>query len=146
MSDLKRPTIGVGVYICHQGKVLCIKRKGKHAGESWTVPGGHLEFGEGWEQTAAREALEEVGVVIRQPRLFGITNDVFTEEGKHSVTLHVEAVADNASFANNEPHFQEQLGWYEWGDIPQPHALWLTHLLEQGAQPSYLKEKAIHAA
>jgi ADP-ribose pyrophosphatase YjhB (NUDIX family) len=51
-------------------------------------PGGHLEHGESFATTAAREALEETGLEIGNVKFLTATNDVFGE-GKHYVTVFV---------------------------------------------------------
>lgn len=56
-------------------------------------PGGHLENGESFETTAARESLEETGLEIGDIRFLTATNDVFggVDGGKHYVTVFVTA-------------------------------------------------------
>lgn len=51
------------------------------------LPGGHLEFGESWEECARREILEETGLAVRDVRFLTATNDVFAAEKKHYVTI-----------------------------------------------------------
>jgi 8-oxo-dGTP diphosphatase len=51
-------------------------------------PGGHLEYGESFAETAARETLEETGLEVGDIRFLVATNDVFGE-GKHYVTIFV---------------------------------------------------------
>lgn len=51
-------------------------------------PGGHLEFGESFRTTAAREVLEETGLEVGNIKFLTATNDVF-DEGKHYVTIFV---------------------------------------------------------
>jgi 8-oxo-dGTP diphosphatase len=53
-----RPKVGIGVFIFKDGKFLMGCRKGTHGAGTWSVPGGHLEFGESFEECAEREALE----------------------------------------------------------------------------------------
>lgn len=55
------------------------------------LPGGHLEHGESFATTAAREALEETGLEIGDVRFVTATNDAFVGEGKHYVTVFVVA-------------------------------------------------------
>ncbi len=60
-----RPVAGVGVVIHDgEGRILLIQR-GKEPGKGlWAVPGGKVEWGEPLRSTAAREALEETGLVV----------------------------------------------------------------------------------
>lgn len=52
-------------------------------------PGGHLEYGESFATTAAREVLEETGLVVGNIKFLTATNDVFPQEEKHYVTIFV---------------------------------------------------------
>ncbi|CAM8906011.1 unnamed protein product [Rhodiola kirilowii] len=54
------------------------------------LPGGHLEFGEGFEECAAREAMEETGLVIEKIELLTVTNNVFSDA--HYVTVFMRAM------------------------------------------------------
>lgn len=58
---------------------------------TWALPGGHLEFGEGFEECAARETLEETGLETTDVRFFTATNSVFTDIGAHYVTIFMTA-------------------------------------------------------
>ena len=58
---------------------------------TFQCPGGHLEHGESFAQTAAREVLEETGLVVGDIKFLTATNDVFPE-GKHYVTVFVTCV------------------------------------------------------
>lgn len=41
-----RPSIGVGVIVRNNDRVLIGRRKNSHGVDTWGFPGGHLEFGE----------------------------------------------------------------------------------------------------
>jgi 8-oxo-dGTP diphosphatase len=58
---MERPGVGIGVFIFKDKKFLMILRHGAHGKGSWSVPGGWMEFGESFEDTAKREVCEEVG-------------------------------------------------------------------------------------
>lgn len=63
-ESLNRPQIGVGVFVIKDGKFLMGQRRGSHGEGTWSVPGGHLEFGESPESTALREVFEETSLKI----------------------------------------------------------------------------------
>lgn len=55
----------------------------------WAFPGGHLEYGEEIIDCAERETLEETGLKVKGRDIVAVTNDVFTELGKHYITMFV---------------------------------------------------------
>ena len=62
-------TVGCGVLIENEeGQLLLQKRS--DTGQ-WCVPGGAMEIGETYEETAKREIREEVGVEVTNLCLFG---------------------------------------------------------------------------
>jgi ADP-ribose pyrophosphatase YjhB (NUDIX family) len=62
-----------------------------HYTGTFQCPGGHLEHGESFATTAAREVLEETGLVVGNIKFLTATNDVFEGEGKHYITIFVTA-------------------------------------------------------
>jgi len=83
----KRPLVGLAVIIQKEGKVLLGKRKNSHGEGCWGFPGGHLEYGESFEECAQRETLEETGLEIKNLKSGITTNDIFEKEEKHYVTV-----------------------------------------------------------
>ncbi len=112
--------VGVGVFIFRQGKFLMGKRKDAHGEGTWSVPGGHLEFGESFEDTARREVREETGLVIEDVRFGAVTNDYFRDEGKHYVTVWMLASYMDGTPAELEPHKFFDLRWVDFDSLPSP--------------------------
>jgi 8-oxo-dGTP diphosphatase len=116
MTDEKTIKVGLGLYILNdRGQVLLGLRKAKHGEGTWCPPGGHLKYGESFEEGAVREAFEETGIRVNPAdvRVAGVTNDFFTESGKHYVTINLTT----RSFAG-EPRIAEPdkcAGW-QWFD------------------------------
>lgn len=128
---MNQPKVGVGVLVYCRGKFLVSKRKGSHGEGCWSLPGGHLEFGESIEECARREVLEETGIILDAVIPCEIaTNDVFTDESKHYVTLWALARLpdDDSQVARNlEPEKCDGWEWHSWTQIPKPHFLPLAN-------------------
>ncbi|GMH86612.1 hypothetical protein TrVE_jg10686 [Triparma verrucosa] len=108
--------VGVGVLIKRMSgtNVFAGIRRGSHGSGTLALPGGHLEFGETWEETAIREVEEECGIKLKGGlKLIYVTNDPMPDENKHYVTLFMAACCeDDATLINAEPHKCE--GWEEF--------------------------------
>ncbi|KIX07877.1 uncharacterized protein Z518_02531 [Rhinocladiella mackenziei CBS 650.93] len=94
------PRVGIAVFILHPTstpapspshlysqharpyKFLLGKRLGSHGAETWALPGGHLEFGENFSECAARETLEETGLILDDESISFLTatNDLMPLE------------------------------------------------------------------
>jgi 8-oxo-dGTP diphosphatase len=60
----ERPIVGVGGVIVQDARVVLIRRRYEPLAGQWSLPGGTLELGETLEEGAAREMLEETGLVV----------------------------------------------------------------------------------
>ena len=54
------------------GKILLVR--GRFSRQKWTLPGGGVKHNESYEQAAARETLEEIGLKIHDLRYLGKAN------------------------------------------------------------------------
>lgn len=117
---MQRPSIGLGILVKKEGKVLLLQRKNAHGEGSWCFPGGHIELFETVEQTAKREVLEESGVHIKNIKIIGLTNDFFEKEGKHYFTIFASADWESGEATITEPEKTIQIGWFDWKKPPQP--------------------------
>jgi len=120
MNDSKRPNVGACVLIWRDGKILLIERRGSHGHGAWATPGGHLEFGENWEECVKREAMEEIGVEIKNVRFLAATNDIFPSHDKHYVSIWMEADWAANEPQNMEPEKAGGIAWHTLTDLPSP--------------------------
>lgn len=123
MSEINkenRPLVGVGVYIINDRKeILLALRSSAHAFGFWCPPGGHIEYGESFLQVGARETKEEVDMNIEALEVIGITNDIYPEENKHYITVHLRALKYNGEPKIMEPHKFSDLKWFPLNSLPE---------------------------
>jgi 8-oxo-dGTP diphosphatase len=115
-----KPAVGIACFVWQDGKFLMGQRRGTHGKDTWSVPGGHLELGESWEECAIREITEETGMTIHNIRFLAATNDVFPESGKHYVSIWLEADWLGGEPTITEPDKYTDQGWYDFGSLPAP--------------------------
>lgn len=129
------PRVGVGVIIVRDGLVLLGERMGSHGAGTWALPGGHLEFGESVEDCARRETLEETGLLLQTVSAAPYTNDLMLAEGKHYVTVFVQATANGAQPQVMEPAKCRTWRWFRWNAMPETLFQPLKTLVLQGFVP-----------
>ncbi len=131
------PKVGVATIVWGSSTQFLIgKRLGSHGFGTWSVPGGHLEFGESIEECAIREVFEETGINIKEPRVIGLTNDVM--DGLHYVTIWTDAI-DLEGKAPKEKEVLKfsPLLWTEATKLPNPLFIPLENFKKN--YPEYFK-------
>ncbi|MCU0646498.1 MAG: NUDIX hydrolase [Gemmatimonadaceae bacterium] len=129
------PRVGVGVLCLREGRVLLGRRLGSHGTNTWAPPGGYLDFGESIEACAARELMEETGLVAAVMRCGPYTNDVFVAEARHSLTCFVMAAVPVGVAERREPEKCAGWEWCDWDALPAPLFQPLVTLRETGFDP-----------
>ncbi|KVI05323.1 nudix hydrolase 1-like [Cynara cardunculus var. scolymus] len=133
------PVIGVAVFLLKGNTVLLGRRRTSIGHNTYALPGGHLEFGESFEECAAREVKEETGLDIKDIQLLTVTNNLFSEAAKR---VHVVAVIMRAFLSdpdqlpqNMEPDKCHGWDWYDWTNLPQPLFQPLETMVQGGFSP-----------
>lgn len=104
--------VGVAAVVEDAGRWLVLRRAGAHGAGTWGLPGGHQEFGESPESTAAREVAEETGLTVEPGARLGFTDDPMPEIGRHYVTLFLACAVTAGTVATiREPDKATDLAW-----------------------------------
>ena len=114
--------VGLGIIIVNdRGEVLIGRRINIHA-PYYAIPGGHLEVGETFEAGAIREIEEGTGLMIKDPRVIAITNNLetFKESGKHHISVGLLATEFDGELRNMEPEKCEGWLWVNPRELPKP--------------------------
>ena len=78
-----RPLIGVGAVIVADDRVVVVRRGHEPLKGEWSIPGGVLEVGETLRAGAAREALEETGLVVEAGEVLEVLDRILRDpEGR----------------------------------------------------------------
>nr|QIJ31369.1 chloroplast Nudix1 [Tanacetum cinerariifolium] len=128
------PEVGVTVFIVKDDKIL-LGRRGSTlvVGNSFHLPGGHLEYGESFEECATREVKEETGLDINNLKVVTIVNHVLADI--HAVVVYMRAnLSDpNQTPQTIEPQRCEGWDWYDLENLPEPMFQPLKELLQAGS-------------
>jgi 8-oxo-dGTP diphosphatase len=103
------------VILDDHGRILLVKHG--YGERNWELPGGRGEPHESAEETARREAREEVGLELHIDRLTGVywEPDI---DAHHFVFL---ARSDGQARVHDRGEVTE-IGWFDPSDLPRPHS------------------------
>ena len=115
------PLVGVGAIIIEQDRVVLVKRAHPPLAGEWSIPGGALEIGETLRQAAAREALEEAGIVVEVGELLGVYDRILRDDDGR-IRYHYVLVDFLCRRIAGEPQAAgdaAEARWFTRGKVPQ---------------------------
>jgi 8-oxo-dGTP diphosphatase len=122
----------MGVLVMRRGRALLGRRRGSHGEGYYAAPGGHIEFGESFEQAARREVREETGLEITDLRLLSIGNYVFKRDDgeRHYIDIDFVCEAPIGEPQLMEPEKCDGWDWYDLDDLPRPLFIVTRRMIE----------------
>jgi 8-oxo-dGTP pyrophosphatase MutT (NUDIX family) len=96
-------TVGCGIIIEQENQILLQHRKDR---DVWGIPGGVMEPGETFLETAVRETFEETGLTAEQLQLFGLYSgeEGFSEYQNGDKIFSVQIIFHSSSFSGKLIH------------------------------------------
>ncbi len=94
VEQYRNPLPTVDIIIRVEGGIVLIKRKNPPFG--WALPGGFIDYGESAETAAAREALEETSLKIRDLELLGVYSAPDRDPRHHTISTVYVAKASGS--------------------------------------------------
>lgn len=100
-------TVGCGIIIEQEDQILLQHRKDR---DVWGIPGGVMEPGETFLETAVRETFEETGLIAEQLQLFGLYSgeEGFSEYTNGDKVFSVQIIFYSSSFSGKLIHNTEE--------------------------------------
>jgi 8-oxo-dGTP diphosphatase len=135
--DNSNVAVGVALVVRREFKLLVQRRTCAHAYGTWSVPGGHLEKWETFEQAALRELQEEAGseLLVSPPEFWTANNCFYPADDKHSVCIFMRSDYIAGKPRIMEPDKADQWLWCRWQDVPTPRMQGLQLLFDGGFDP-----------
>lgn len=116
--------VGLGIIIKNGNKILlghrCNNYKdtgGIYEPDTWTIPGGKLEYNETMFDGAIREVKEETNLDVTNLEIFGATDDF--QPNKHFVTIQLIANSFSGELKNMEPTVHSEWKWFDVNNLPE---------------------------
>ena len=117
-----QPSIGVGVAVIEDWKILLTKRRDFPV---WCIPGGHLSPGESLVDAAIREAKEETGLDVELLNLVGVYSMPFKwKNGSCEIILHARQIGGKFLRSTNET---VDAGFFSFEQLPDDLIGWQYH-------------------
>jgi len=112
--------IGLGTQIIvrnDNGEILLSKRSKEICFGEWELPGGHIEFGETFEQCVSRECQEELGIEVMVSNLVSVAPNFI--QGNHYIVFVFLASSFKGTPKNMEPDVHSEMKWFPEDQMPE---------------------------
>ena len=114
-------TVGCGIIIEKDNQILLQHRRDRNV---WGIPGGVMEPGETFLETAVRETFEETGLKVEELKMFGIYSgeEGFAEYQNGDKVFSVQIIFYSTCFSGELIHNTEEShghGFFSRHDLPQ---------------------------
>ena len=110
------PRTRVAVVLVQGDCVLLIRHQKKDA-TYWLLPGGGLDYGESISECAAREILEETGLVIEVRNMLYLSEAIAPDKSRHILNITVLGRVVGGTLAKADEAILAELAWVPLEDL-----------------------------
>ena len=117
----------VDALLINNNNILLVKRaKNLIGGGKWAFPGGYVNINESISEAIEREAFEETGYKVKNPKLFTIADDPSKRnDSRFNIALvFVCDVLEKEGTADNESSEQK---WFDLNNLPKENEFAFDH-------------------
>ena len=107
------PRIGVSACVWRDERFLLVRRNKVPLVGVWSLPGGHVEWGETLRQAAVRELLEECGITAKLDHLVD-SIDVIRRDANGTISAHYAVTAFTGPWLSGEPVARSDIDAVRW--------------------------------
>ncbi|MCK4968013.1 MAG: NUDIX hydrolase [Candidatus Aenigmarchaeota archaeon] len=134
------PRLAVDGIITKNKEILLVKRNVYPFRGYWTLPGGHIEYGETVEQAIGREIKEELNLTIKIKQLIGIFSGPRRDPRYHliSISYWLQIISGNIRL-NQEAN---QFAYFPLNKLPPKIGADHRQIIEQ-FKKQYIKNKKL---
>ena len=115
VQTYRNPFPTVDIIIRRRAEVVLIERKNPPMG--WALPGGFVDYGESLEMAAAREALEETALSLKDLRQFRAYSDPGRDPRQHNISFVFTASAEGNLAGGDDA---ARAAWFPLDALPSP--------------------------
>lgn len=110
------PKVAVGVVIDQDRRLLLVQRRNSPEQGKWSIPAGFVDAGEDPAQAAAREALEETGLVVEVTGLLEVYAKGQGTEGADILIVYLARALGGTLAPGDDA---EQAGYFASDNLPE---------------------------
>jgi ADP-ribose pyrophosphatase YjhB (NUDIX family) len=138
----RNPGVGAAVVVFDEdGKILMVRRgPGATRSGYWSIPAGFVDYGEEIRAAAARELLEETGLVAEVGDVMFVASN-FHDPSKLTVGIWFAGTVTGGVLVAGDD--ADAVGWFALDDLP-PLAFETDEALFEGMRPSSTTPAAAH--
>lgn len=110
------PKVGVGVLLSQNGRVLLVRRGVEPEKGKWSIPAGYVDHGEDPRETAAREVLEETGLLVAIDALLDVYHNPPDQGGASIFILYGATLLGGEMQPGDDA---DQVAFFDLPDLPE---------------------------